>query len=302
MDSADSPNNSASLLELLDLESVAQGVFLGRPSEDGRSRVFGGHTIAQALAAACFSVEDHFACHSLHAYFVRAGLPGRPTEYEVSALRDGSSFATRQVTALQRNEVVLQLIASFQREETSDSFQLAMPEAPSPESFPDEAARIARMLEIVPPDMRDLVRRKMPVEAIRIDDFAPATPPDTSEAGVAAFQRTRSSRVWMRGRVALPDAPNLHRCALAYASDAGPLEPCMRAVGASFVDPTLQIASLDHSVWFHRPLRFDEWLLFSFESVSVGHGRCMSRGTVFDRQGRLVASIAQEGVLRKRVE
>lgn len=296
MDSEELPN----LLEVLDLDRVDQGVYVGRPSVDGRNRVFGGHTIAQALAAACFSVGD-MPCHSMHAYFVRPGLPGRPTQYEVSAIRDGNSFATRQVVAVQRDEVVLALSASF-HQSTPDrafSYGAAAPEAPAPESFPPEAERTERLLQIVPPDLRELVRRRMPIETIRVDDFAPLPVPAGEEE---TFLRTRPSRIWMRARtdVALPDDANFHRCAFAYASDAGPLEPCMRAVGATFGDASLQVASLDHSLWFHRPLRFDDWLLFSLECRAVAEGRALSRGSVFDRDGVLVASIAQEGVVRQR--
>jgi len=282
-----------SILELLDLERVEQGVFVGRPSDDGRSRVFGGHTVAQALAAACFSI-DGLTCHSLHAYFVRPGIPGRPTHYEVSAVRDGSAFATRQVVAVQRDEVVLHLVASF-HEEVKSSFEhrAAMPSVAPPESFPSEEERVARLLEAAPPDLRDVVKHRWPFEMIRVNDFEPATDPEQ--------HRTRPNRTWMRARGEdLPSDGNFQRCALAYASDAGPLEPCMRAVGASFGDSSLQVASLDHAVWFHRPVRFDQWTLFVAESPSVSAGRAFSRASVFDRGGALIASIAQEGILRSR--
>lgn len=281
------------ILQLLDLERVEQGVFVGGPSEDGRSRVFGGHTIGQALAAACFSVEG-VVCNSLHAYFVRPGIPGRPTHYEVSAIRDGNSFATRQVIAVQRDEVVLHMVASF-HEPTPSAFAhaVAMPAAAAPETFPDEDERLERLMAIVPPDMREQVRRKMPFEFIRVNDFEPAADADQ--------ERTRPNRQWLRVRSSgLPSDPNFHCCALAYASDAGPLEPCMRAVGASFGDSTLQVASLDHAVWFHRPPSFSDWTLFTYESPSVAGGRAFSRGSVFARSGELIASIAQEGVLRQR--
>jgi len=282
-----------SILELLDLERVEQGVFVGRPSEDGRSRVFGGHTVAQALAAACFSVEG-LTCHSLHAYFVRPGIPGRPTHYEVMAVRDGNAFATRQVVAVQRDEVVLHLMASF-HEPVKSTFEhrAPMPGVPAPESFPPEEERLARLLEAAPPDLRDLIKHKWPFEMIRINDYHPAADPEE--------QRARPNRTWMRLRgEGLPEDRNFHCCALAYASDAGPLEPCVRAVGASFGDNSLQLASLDHAVWFHRPIRFDQWTLFVAESPSVAAGRAFSRGSVFDRDGTLVASIAQEGILRSR--
>jgi len=286
-------DGGAGFLELLDLERVDQGVFMGRPSDDGRSRVFGGHTLAQALAAACFSI-DGLTCHSLHAYFVRPGLPGRPTQYEVSAVRDGSAFAIRQVVAVQRDEVVLHLMASFHQATPSPlTHSAVMPEVHAPDTFPPEEERIARLLELAPPELHDQVKRRWPFEQIRINDFEPATDPDV--------QRTRAYRAWVRARARdLPSDPNFHCCALAYASDAGPLEPCMRAVGASFGDSTVQVASLDHAVWFHRPVRFDEWVLFELQSPSVFGARAFGRGSVFAHSGELIASIAQEGVLRER--
>src|SRR5688500_16321308 len=178
-----------SILELLDLERVEQGVFVGRPSDDGRSRVFGGHTVAQALAAACFSI-DGLTCHSLHAYFVRPGIPGRPTHYEVSALRDGNAFATRQVVAVQRDEVVLHLVASF-HEAVKSGFEhrAAMPSVAAPESFPPEEERTARLLESAPPDLREMIKHKWPFEMIRVNDFDPASDPE--------LQRTRPNRTWV---------------------------------------------------------------------------------------------------------
>lgn len=281
------------LLELLDLERVEQGVFVGRPSNDGRSRVYGGHTVGQALAAACFTV-DGYVCHSLHATYVRPGIPGRPTHYEVSALRDGSSFATRQVVAVQRDEVVLHMMASFQEPGPSPyNHAFTRPDVAAPETFPPEDERIAKLAAVLPPEVREQVQRKMPFEFIRVNDFDPE--PDADRA------RTRANRQWIRMRdQGVPDDPNFHLCALAYASDAGPLEPCVRAVAATFWDPNVQIASLDHAVWFHRPLRFDDWLLCVHESPSVAYGRAFSRGSVFSRSGELVASIAQEGVVRPR--
>lgn len=280
----------AELLELLDLQTVGQGIFAGAPERDSRVRVFGGHVLAQALAAACFSV-DGWPCHSLHAYFLRAGKPGRPIEYEVQAMRDGQNFALRKVVAVQRDEVNLELIASFQRDQPAErEYQPAMPAVPAPESFPPEEERMARMLERAPPELREYVSRKRPIEGIRIDerDFADRTP------------NPGPVRSYMRARGTLLDDPNMHRCALAYASDMGALEPSMRAIGAGFNDAGMQVASLDHAIWFHRPFRFDNWLLFEFESSSVAEGRGFTRGRVYEPGGKLVASIAQEGVMRKR--
>jgi acyl-CoA thioesterase II len=278
------------LLELLDLKSVAQGVFSGPPSADTRNRVFGGQVLAQALAAASFTAPEGWPCHSLHAYFVRPGKPGRPIDYEVMAMRDGQNFATRKVVAVQRDEVNLELIASFDRDEPGASWQGAMPDTPPPESFPGEDERMTQMMEKAPPELREYMSRKRPIEGIRVDmrDFTDRTP----WAG--------PTRTWMRVRSRLMDDPNLHRCALAYASDMGALEPSLRAIGGGFGDSALQVASLDHALWFHRPFRFDEWVLFVFEPVSVSGGRGLSRGSVWSRDGQLVASIAQEGVMRAR--
>ncbi len=287
----DAPSGPASeLLAILDLRTLEKGMFSGPPAEDERSRVFGGHVLAQALAAACFTAPPDWPCHSLHAYFLRPGKPGRPIDYEVMAMRDGSSFSTRKVVAVQRDEVNLEMIASFERDEGGAEHQEPMPDTPLPETFPPEAERLARMLEGAPPELREQMQRKRPIEGIRVDarDFRDRTP----SAGPI--------RTWMRVRGTLMDDPNLHRAALTYASDMGMLEPSLRAIGTSFGDPSLQVASLDHAVWFHRPFRFDDWLLFVFETSSVAAGRGLSRGRVYARDGRLVASIAQEGVMRKR--
>lgn len=283
---------TAELLELLDLQTVGQGVFAGAPAPDGRARVFGGQVLAQALAAACFTAPEGWACHSLHAYFLRPGKPGRPIDYEVAAMRDGQSFATRKVVAVQRDEVNLELIASFERDGGGAAYQGAMPEVPPPESYPEEDERTAKLLETAPPEYREYLARKRPIESIRVDarDFSDRSP---SAAPI---------RTWMRVRSPLMDDPNLHRCALAYASDLGALEPSLRAIGAGFGDGAMQVASLDHALWLHRPFRFDDWLLFVFEPVSVAAGRGLSRGSVWSRDGQLVASLAQEGVMRARDE
>jgi acyl-CoA thioesterase-2 len=283
---------TSELLSLLDLRNVDKGVFSGPPSSDTRSRVFGGQVLAQALAAACFTAPEGWPCHSLHAYFLRPGKPGRPIDYEVAAMRDGQSFATRKVVAVQRDEVNLELIASFQQDEPAPEHQPDMPDVPPPESFPSEEARTEELLQTAPPELREQIAVRRPIEMIRVDAF------DLRD-------RTRTVapiRTWMRVRSKLVDDPNLHRCALAYASDMGALQPALRAIGARVGDSSLQVASLDHALWFHRPFRFDEWLLFVFEPVSVAAGRGLSRGSIWSRDGRLVASLAQEAVMRTRSE
>jgi acyl-CoA thioesterase II len=279
---------------LLDLQDAGDGLFIGPASREARPRVFGGQLIAQALTAASFTV-DGWPCNSLHAYFLRPGKPGRPIEYEVTALRDGRNFATRRVAAIQRDEIHLELIASFSNSEGGAEYQHAMPEIPPPESFPSEEERIAQSVRDLPAPVAEMMRRPRPVEVISINGR-------NASARGEGEQTHRSAILynWMRARGPIGDAPNLHRCAFAYASDMMLLEPSMRAIGAKFWDGRLQVASLDHSLWFHRPFRFDDWLLVASESTSVAGGRGFNRSSVFTREGKLVASIAQEGMMRKR--
>ena len=279
--------SSSALLEILDLESHGEGLFTAAPVLDGLERVFGGQLLGQALAAATHTVVEDWPCHSLHAYFVRPGKPGRPIDYEVSTLRDGQRLATRKVVAVQRDEVVLELTASFEREEPGAEYQQAIPDAPAPESFPPEDERIARALAAATPEQRRYLEFKRPVEFIAVDD--------RNDAGSAS-----PLRYWMRARGGLPNDARLHRCALAYASDMGALQAAMRAGGIAFGDHAMQVASLDHALWLHRDFRFDDWLLFTFSAVSVSAGRGLSRGTVHTRTGTHVASLVQEGLMRAR--
>ena len=289
----DGAENSEDLLALLELQSSGQGVFLGPPAPShgpARVRVFGGQVLAQGLAAACFTVPPDIPCHSLHAYFARPGIPARPIEYEVSAMRDGQSFVLRNVAAVQRDELTCQLLVSFGRDQPGPEYQSAMPDVPAPESFPPEAERLERLLERAQPQQRAFLEYRGPVENISIDmpDWNDPTPLRAPLRG------------WMRLRAPLLSDPRLHQCALAYASDMGLLAPSLRAIGASFGDSELQVASLDHALWFHRPFEWNDWLLFVVESLSVSGGRGLSRASVYTRDGVLVASVAQEGLMRKR--
>lgn len=276
-----------SLWSIFDLQSHEQGLFTAQPVQDGLPRVFGGQLLGQALAAATHTVDDDWPCHSLHAYFVRPGKPGRPIDYEVSALRDGQRLATRKVIAIQRDEVILELTASFAREEPGAEYQQPMPDAPSPESFPSEQERTARAIADAPPEHRRYLELKNPIEVIGVDDRGDAP-------------STTTLRYWMRARETLPDDKRLHRCALAYASDMGALQAAMRAGGIDFRDSAVQVASLDHAIWLHRDFRLDDWLLFTYSAVSTSGGRGVSRGTVHTRSGVHVASLVQEGLMRAR--
>lgn len=279
------------LLALLDLQSAGQGVFTGPAAQSAafRTRVFGGQLLAQALAAASFTVSGDVLAHSLHAYFARPGIPGRPIDYEVTSLRDGQNYAIRTVSAVQRDELVFQLTVSFGPDHAGPDFQPSKPDAPLPETFPPEAERIAKLLERAEPQARVLLQSS-PVDGIQVDawDLEHPKPVDGT------------TRTWMRLRQPIPNDPVLQRCVLAYASDMGLLGASLMAIGGKFMDPEMQIASLDHAIWFHRPFSWDDWLLFVYESLSVADGRGLSRGSVYSRDGRLVASLSQEGIMRKR--
>lgn len=278
------------ILKVLELRPCGEGIFIAEPVRDGLERVFGGQLLAQALAAATESVREELLCHSLHAYFVRPGKPGRPIAYEVSTMRDAQRVATRRVVAIQREEVILDLMASFGLEERGAEVQEPMPVAPPPESFPPEEQRLARALELASPEQRRFLERRLPIEVIAVDERDP--------------QESSSSlnplRYWMRVRGALPRDVRAHRCALAYASDMGALRAAMHAGGIDLRDNTVQVASLDHALWLHRPFVFDDWLLFTFKAVSVAAGRGLSHGSVHTRDGKHVASLAQEGLMRRR--
>ena len=289
----DGEEGSAGLMTLLDLQSAGEGVFIGPPATGGgpaRTRVFGGQVLAQGLAAACFTVQSDVPCHSLHAYFARPGIPARPIEYEVTSMRDGQSFVLRNVAAVQRDELTCQLLVSFGRDTPGPEYQPAMPEVPPPESFPPEAERLERMLEKAEPAQRVFLRYRSPIETIAVDavDWTDRTPV------------TGPTRAWVRVREELVSDPRLHQCALTFASDMGLLGPSLRAVGAGFGDPEMQVASLDHALWFHRPFEWNDWMLFVVESLSVAGGRGLSRASYYTRGGQLVASVAQEGLMRKR--
>ena len=274
------------LLELLDLQHVGQGVYTGAPAPDGndRQRMFGGQLIAQALAAASFTTPDDLLCHSLHAHFVRPAQAARTTDFEVANMRDGRSSALRKVMAVQRDELMCELTASFSRASGQESkdFQVPMPDLVAPEELHREALNS--------PDLQAEDLRKRPLGAYGPLQLMPARP------------RPAAPRMstWIRVNGSLPSDPRLHACALAYASDLGAVHASMTAIGVQLFDPEWQVASLDHAVWFHRPFRADDWLLFSFDCTSVSAERGLNHGLVYAQNGALVASITQEALLRRR--
>jgi len=277
------------LLDVLDIEPLEHNLFRGLSSQHGWQRVFGGQVIGQALVAAVRTVEDRFV-HSLHAYFMRPGDPSVPIIYEVDRIRDGKSFNTRRVVAIQHGEAIFSMSASFQIKEEGLSHQIEMPDVPKPEDLPSEAEIKEKFLDKLPAPIRRYWERERPIE-LRPVDFSRYLSNDP---------RKPAQHIWMRATAALPDDPALHQCVLAYASDFSLLDTALIAHGRMIFDPQLMLASLDHALWFHQDFRADEWLLYSQDSPFSGGARGFCRGSIFDLSGTLIASVAQEGLIRER--
>jgi acyl-CoA thioesterase-2 len=279
------------LLETLDLEPIEVNLFRGRSPQVGWQRVFGGQVIGQALVAALRTVDGGRPAHSLHGYFIRPGDPKVPIVYQVDRYRDGASFTTRRVVAIQHGETILTMAASFHREEASFDHQVAMPEVPDPESLPGEKEVLAKFADRMPENMRRYFARERPIE------LRPTQPMQYLEPRKGA---PPVQNVWIRATAALPDDPALHQCVLAYASDMTLLDTSLIPHGRNLFDRGLMLASLDHALWFHRPFRADQWLLYAQDSPSMSGALGLNRGTIFTRDGKLVATVAQEGMVRIR--
>lgn len=273
------------LIRLLDLEAIEVNIFRGRSPEVARQRVFGGQVAGQALVAAARTVEPERRVHSLHAYFLRPGDPAVPILYEVDRIRDGRSFATRRVVAIQHGRAIFNLQASFHVPEEGFDHQASMPaDLPDPESLPDFKQRWADWAELMG------------------DDYHRDRPIDTRNCDWDPKDRTRPlppyQRVWLRADGRLPDDPVLHACVVTYASDMTLLDTSLlpHAVGA--LDDEIFMASLDHAMWFHRPFRADEWLLYEQDTPSASGGRGLARGSIYTHDGVLAVSVVQEGLIR----
>lgn len=278
------------LVEQLSLERIEHNLFRGQSQDLGWGTVFGGQVLGQALSAAGQTVPDERQVHSLHAYFLRPGNVHKPILYEVDRIRDGSSFTTRRVVAVQDGAAIFNFAASFQKEEPGFAHQDTMPEAPEPLSVPTEREDWLGRARL-PGYMRKQAELPNPIELRVID-----APDDL----VSPSPRPALRRVWMRAVDALPDSPQVHAAMLAYASDFSFLTTALMPHGATVWAPDMQAASLDHVMWFHRPFRMDDWLLYVMDSPSAQGARGLVRGSIFARDGRLVASTAQEGLLRRR--
>lgn len=276
------------LVSVLDVEAVEEDFFRGIATPGGRGRSFGGQVIAQALMAATRTVPSDRPAHSLHAYFMRPGDATKPVLYQVERDRDGRSFTTRRVVAIQHGKPILNLAASFQIEEPGLFHQDDMPDVPAPEDLPTEEERLASFEGEVPEMFRKWTRVPRPVEIRAVT----LRPPLTREP---SFEQT----YWFRIPGNIGDDPQLHRAALAFASDMGLLGTSAHVHAKAFADPDMQFASLDHAMWIHGDFRADDWLLYTMDSPWAGGARGFNRGRIFTRDGRLIANATQEGLIRQ---
>lgn len=279
------------LLDLLDLDPIELDIYRGGRNQDiGSGRVFGGQALAQGLVAARRTIEEDRTAHSLHAYFILPGDIDVPIVYFVDRLRDGKSFSTRRVTAIQHGRAIFNLAVSFQVEETGIEHQMKMPDVPPPEDLPRELDLIREMAHRIPAGLREIYTRERPVD---IRPVAPVDPfrPEPQEP---------AKHAWIRAVGKMGDEQVQHQAVLAYTSDYGLLGTALLPHALTFQDPRLQAATLDHALWFHRPFRADEWLLYTTDSPVAAGARGFTRGSIFTRDGDLVASTAQEGLLRLR--
>jgi acyl-CoA thioesterase-2 len=277
------------LLDILDLEPLEVNLFRGRSPQSRWQRVFGGQVIGQALVAACRTVDGRTP-HSLHGYFLLGGDPRVPIIYEVDRIRDGKSFTTRRVVAIQHGHAIFSMSASFHKDEEGLSHQAVMPVVPQPEELPRDSELSQRVLAIMPEPVRRYYERERPIE------FRPVE----LKRYLGEKLANGKFHVWIRATGQLPDDPAIHQCVLAYASDMTLLDTALVPHGRTLFEPDFMGASLDHALWFHRPFRADDWLLYAQDTPNLSGSRGFSRGLIFARNGTLVASVAQEGLIRLR--
>lgn len=279
------------VLSILDLEAAGENRFTGRSPQSGWQRVFGGQVIGQALVAAQRTVDAARHVHSLHCYFMRPGDPAIPIDYSVDRIRDGGSFNTRRVVAEQDGRAIFSLSASFQQDEPGlDHFMPMPPEVPTPEALMGESQLIESFIDKVPENIRRYWLRERPIE-LRPVSFTHY---------VSREKLPPVQHVWVRATGPVPDDRALQAAVLAYLSDMTLLDTSLFAHGRAIFDPDLQVASLDHAMWFHRPHKLDDWLLYAQDSPNASGARGFTRGGLYTRDGVLVASVAQEGLIRQR--
>ena len=276
------------LVEILDLEPIEVNIFRGVSPSDDRQRVFGGQVAGQALVAAARTVGADRPVHSLHAYFLRPGDPLVPILYEVDRIRDGRSFTTRRVVAIQHGKAIFNLQASFHTVEDGLDHQVDMPQVPPAESLPTFAERYADHAD----QLGDWMRRPRPIDTRHVE------PSRLDRSGVEVVEPSFGQAVWLRADGVLPDDPVLHACIVTYASDMTLLDTTVLPHGLSWEGGRLMMASLDHAMWFHRGFRADDWLLYDLDTPSGSHARGLARGSIFTSDGKLAVSVVQEGLIR----
>lgn len=278
------------LIKLLSLERIEENLYRGQSQDLGWGTVYGGQVIGQSLFAALHTVPSDRQVHSLHAYFLRPGDVSAPIVYDVARTRDGASFTSRHVKAIQHGHPILEMLASFQKAEPGFEHQAEMPKVPAPEEVPTEAERFAPYLDKLPDFAKAIATAQRPIEIRTVNE------PDPAMRGSHPPERA----VWLKATHALPDTPMLHQALLAYASDFSFLTTALKPHGVTWLTPGMQVASIDHAVWFHAPFRADDWLLHVMQSPRTSGARGLVTGRVYTRDGRLVASTAQEGLVRRR--
>jgi acyl-CoA thioesterase II len=276
------------LLALLELEALEVNLFRGLSPHEDRQRVFGGQVAAQALVAAGRTVGEDRPVHSLHAYFLRPGDPNIPIVYDVDRIRDGKSFTTRRVVAIQHGRAIFNLAASFQIVENGPDHQMPMPAVPGPDELPTWQQRVEPYLERLGPDLAQWLVRERPIDSRPVDDprWLDPTP------------REPQQDVWIKSNGDLPEVPLIHECVVAYASDLTLLDTAMFPHAISYQEQQYMIASLDHAMWFHRPFRADDWLLYHQTSPTASRARGLAQGSIFCRDGTLAITVIQEGLIR----
>ncbi len=277
------------LVRLLALEKIEENLFRGLSQDLGFRQLFGGQVLGQALSAASQTVDSSRHVHSVHGYFLRPGDATLPIIYQVDPLRDGGSFTTRRVQAIQKGKPIFTMITSFQGDEEGYSHQSVMPDVPGPEGLLNETELTRQYQHLFKEEVREKVLVDKPIEIRPVGVFNPFNPEPAEPVRY----------MWYRADGVLPDDPQVHRYLLAYASDFHLLGTAMQPHGVTSWTPRMQVASLDHALWYHRPLRMDDWLLYAMDSPSASGARGLSRGQIFNRQGELVASVTQESLMRK---
>ena len=281
------------LLDQLDLEALEQRLFRGSSRDIGGKSVFGGQVAGQAMVAATRTVDPSQQAHSMHGYFLRPGDMQAAIVYEVDNIRDGKSFATRRVQAIQHGRPIFSMLVSFHVAETGYTHQMPIPDVPGPEelvSHDELRHEWVDALDRVPESLREAVGREVAIDMRAVKPWNMLAPD----------KREPIQHVWFKAKAPLPDDQALHRAVLTYASDFGLLATSLFPHGVSFFTPGMQMASIDHALWFHRDLKVDDWLLYAMDSPGAQDARGLSRGLIFNRDGQLVASVAQEGLIRQR--